>query len=182
MTARPVVLLVVGCVALAAAGCSRGNRPTSAREAATRPVPPPSGSLEPALSARAYFDEATAIDLFAIRAAEIALERGSVSSQSLAVHSKRQHEAIASQFSLAGRRLDMLPSPVLPPHYQQELAELRSASSFDRIYAAQQQFLLSRAIRLHSRYATNGSSPTLRQVARFAASSLRSTQRLVAAP
>ncbi len=126
-----------------------------------------------------YFREATAIDLFQLRAADIALRRGSGQARSFALESKRQHQAISAQMSFAGRYLDLLPSRVLPTDYQQMLAALLETNDFNALYLSQQRRVAERALKLHSDYSRAGESPTLRPVAKFAASAVASELRLL---
>jgi predicted outer membrane protein len=126
------------------------------------------------MSASRYFSEATAIDLFQLRAADIALQRGSGAARSMALESRRQHQAISAQMSFAGRYLDLLPSRVLPTEYQRMLSALLATSNFNALYLAQQRMVCARALRLHTNYAASGESPTLRPVARFAANAISS--------
>jgi len=125
-----------------------------------------------ALATPAYFAEATAADLFLIRAADIAIQRPGSRSRGTALQAKQRHEGLAAQLALAGRRLNLLPSRVLPAEYQQMLAQLMSASDFDRAYVAQQRQVLGRTLKLHQAYARSGQSPTLRPVAEFGATTI----------
>jgi putative membrane protein len=165
-------------IMLTLAACSTsGEQP--ARRAATVSRPAPSGGAPAPISSSRYFAEASAIDLFQLRAADIALQRGTGPARSFAVESKRQHQAISAQLSFAGRYLNMLPARTLPPEYQQMLTALLSAGDFNATYLAQQRRLCERALKLHSGYAQTGESPTLRPVAKFAASAVQSELRLL---
>jgi putative membrane protein len=161
------VIAATSVIAACSTGGERARQPASTRYPA-RPAAP-SGT---ALSAATYFTQASALDLFEIRAADIALRRSSGRARSFALRSKQHHQAIASQLSLAGRRLNMLPSRVLPPEYQRMQSELLSTANFDRVYLAQQRQVLGRGLRLHSGYARQGRSPTLRPVAKFGATTI----------
>lgn len=154
-------------VASALSGCSTGSK--TAFPSGNRPAPPPATAPPTVpLSPARYFADATAIDLFQLRAADIALQRGSGQARSFALESRRQHQAIAAQMSFAGRYLNMLPSRTLPLVYQQMLAKLLSASNFNSLYLDQERVVCERALELHANYASNGTSPTLRPVAQFA--------------
>jgi putative membrane protein len=128
-----------------------------------RPVP---AALPPAL----YFSEATAIDLFEIRAAEIALQRGTGAARAFAAQAQEHHRALSAQLALAGRYLDLLPSRALAPEYQQMLDVLVSTADFNRVYLTQQRVVCRRALELHSAFAQRGASPTLRPVAQLGVS------------
>ena len=126
-----------------------------------------------------YFEQATAIDLFQLRAADVALERGTGQARSFAIESKQQHQAISAQMSFAGRYLNMLPSRVLPAEYEQMLTTLLSTGDFNSVYLSQQRIINERALKLHTDYARTGQSPTLRPVAKFAAAAVASELRLL---
>jgi len=150
-------------------------RPPARVPSAPRPAPP--AAAVP--SARAYFDRAIALDLFQLRAADIAMQRGGPRAQGFAAESKRQHNAISAQLNFAGRYLNMLPSRVLPPYYQAALSELVSAADFDQAYLARERRLCGPALKLHGDFAAQGESPTLRPVAKFAVTAIRSECRLL---
>lgn len=147
---------------------SEEKRP-SAPPATSSPGLTPKVSAMPALPTNAYFSEATALFLFQIQAAKIALKRGGPEGRAFATCSKQHHEALAVQLSFAGRRLNLLPSRSLPSDYQQLLHELISARNFDQVYFSQQKVVCSRGFELHNNYNREGASPTLRPVAQFGA-------------
>lgn len=155
-------------------GCSASNEAMYPRTTSgtAKSLPRSPGPAEAPLSAAVYFAQATALDLFELRAADIALQRGTARTKTFAAISKRQHEAIAAQFAFAGRRLNLLPSTVLPARYQQMLATLVSATNFDSVYLSQQRVITAQGLSLHSSYASSGKSPTLRPVAEFAAEAI----------
>jgi putative membrane protein len=165
-------------IVFALGGCSTGGE-QPARPAAGANRPAQSIGVPAGISSSRYFAEASAIDLFQLRAADIALQRGTGRARSFAVESKRQHQAISAQLSFAGRYLNMLPARVLPPNYQQMLAALLSANDFNATYLDQQRRLCERALKLHTDYARSGDSPTLRPVAKFAASAVQSELQLL---
>jgi predicted outer membrane protein len=164
---------------LASSNCSTGETTPPARSAGAAIRPPPATPAIVAMPSSLYFRQATAIDLFQLRAADIALQRGSGSARSFALESRRQHQAISAQMAFAGRYLDMLPSRDLPAEYQQMLATLLSTGDFNTVYLAQQRRIGERALKLHGDYAKAGQSPTLRPVAKFAASAIASELRLL---
>jgi len=75
------------------------------------------------------------------------------------------HKGASMQLSLAGRRLNLLPSATLGPAHQAMMVELRSASDFDSAYVKQQIAVHRDALAVHRNYAALGASPTLRPVA-----------------
>jgi putative membrane protein len=152
----------------AAGPANAGVRESRQAVAQTAPVSP-----------QRYFSEATAIDLFQLRAADIAMQRGTGLAHSFALEAKRQHQAISAQMSFAGRYLNLLPSRTLPPQYQQMLSTLLTTSDFNSVYLAQQRVVCARALKLHRDFASRGESPTLRPVAQFASGAVRSELRIL---
>jgi predicted outer membrane protein len=152
--------------------CSTSGEPERARPAPRVATSGTASASARALPSAAYFAQATAADLFLVRAADIALQRPDSGVRGTALQLKQHHEGLAAQMSLSGRRLNLLPSRVLPAEYQQMLAALRLAGDFDRTYLAQQRQVLARALRLHQAYARAGQSPTLRPVAQFGATTI----------
>lgn len=75
------------------------------------------------------------------------------------------HKGASMQLSLAGRRLNLLPSATLSPTHRAMMDELRSASDFDSVYRKQQIAVHRDALAVHRSYAALGTSPTLRPVA-----------------
>jgi putative membrane protein len=135
--------------------------------------------MPPALPTAAYFSEATAIDLFELRAAEMALQRSVGTARSFALQAEEHHRALSAQLAFAGRYLNLLPSRALPPEYQKMLDQLSSTTDFDRFYLSQQRLVCARALLLHSRYAGAGESPTLRPVAQFGVSVINADLQLL---
>lgn len=140
----------------------------SARPVAARP-----------LQTDRYFSEATAIDLFELRAADIALQRSTGAARAFAAQAEQHHRALSAQLAFAGRHLDLLPSRSLPPDYQQMLDQLGLATDFNRLYLIQQRQVCARALQLHSLYASTGASPTLRPVAQFGVSVINADLQLL---
>jgi putative membrane protein len=89
------------------------------------------------------------------------------------------HKGTSSQLSLAGRRLNLLPSATLSPRYQAMLDSLQAAANFDAVYRQQQTAVHREAVALHSAYAARGTSPTLRPVAAAILPVLQRHQRLL---
>ena len=160
-------LAILAAGALTLASCA--TRPSPA-PAPTREVrKPPSRPAARAPTAAVYLATAASLDLYEIQSSELALTRG----QSLRVKEFAQmmiaaHRGTASQLSMAGRRLNLLPAAALQPGEQALIAELQSAPDFDAAYKRQQRAAHAAADRLHYLYATKGGSPTLRPVAKNA--------------
>jgi putative membrane protein len=153
--------------ALAVAGC-----------AGRQPAPPPRPPVverpaERPLPTAAYLQRAASIDLYMIRAGELALQRSeSDSNRDYARRMIEAHRGLAAQLSMAGRRLNLLPPNTLRPEQQgwvDQLAATTSAAQFDATYRRQQMAAHEASYRIHAAYAYGGDSPTLRMTARSAA-------------
>lgn len=167
---RRFALLAPAC-ALTLAGCAtRGPQPSP-------PSHPPSyaAPLPRSVSPATYVAQAASIDLFVIKSSELALNRsGNSAIRSFASRMIAAHQGTAAQLSLAGRRLDLLPSAALLPQHQAMYDELQASGDFDRAYVRQQRAIHGASLSLHSSFASQGSSPTLRPVAANAAAVERS--------
>ena len=147
------------------AGCGR-------REA---PPPPPRPTPAPIIRDRAlpttsYVATAASIDLFNIRAGEMAIDRSSNPRvRDYATRLVADHRGTAAQLSFAGRRLNLLPSAQLAPPHQALIEALAGAADFDALFIRQQVELHQSAQRMHAAYAARGDSQTLRPVAANAA-------------
>jgi len=155
-------------IILGLAGCGGGERvyaPPS-KPARQHAAPPPRG---PAVSDATFVAENGSIDLFVIRSSELALQRSSSSRvRDFATTMISGHKGTSGQLSLAGRRLNLLPSATLLPADQSMLDTLQASSQFDADYVRDQRTVHQRAIQLDSSYAASGRSPTLRPVAQAA--------------
>jgi len=108
----------------------------------------------------------SSIDLFVIRSSELALQRSSSARvRDFANRMIDGHKGTSAQLSLAGRRLNLLPSATLMPAEQAMLDALIASGSFDADYVRDQRLVHQHAITLDSAYAASGQSPTLRPVA-----------------
>lgn len=127
-------------------------------------------TVSPVLTSAAYFAAASSAALFAVKSAELAMQRSNDPQVlALARMRKQNGEGIAGQLSFAGRRLDMLPSAQLGPGDQARLDALAASANFDADYLATQDVAVDETLRLHRAYATGGGSPTLRPVAELGA-------------
>jgi putative membrane protein len=152
-------------------GCGGG----SAGGARVQPASVSSASIAPvALSAAAYVAMASSIDLYEVKSAQLALERAAdPANRAFAERMLRAHEGTSAQLSMAGRRLNLLPSAALDPKHQAMLDALAATSDFDNTYRAQQSIVLQEGVQLHSSFAKAGASPTLRPVAANAENVMR---------
>lgn len=125
---------------------------------APRPVPVPTPAQ--------YLQRAGSIDLFVVRASELALQRSSdAGTRALAERLLAEHRGLAAQLSMAGRRLDLLPGATLLPEQQTAFDMLARTAAFDTSF--QQRLLVAhrQAVVMHGNFARAGASPTLRPVA-----------------
>jgi putative membrane protein len=127
-----------------------------------------------AISAAAYVAAASSIDLYQMKAAQLALQRSQdPANRAIAQRALSAHQGTSAQLSFAGRRLNLLPTATLDPEHQAMLDALVLTSDFDNIYRSQQNIVLREGVKLHSGYAKAGASPTLRPVAANAESVMR---------
>lgn len=133
---------------------------------AARPVSPRPGQAGATLSPADYVATAASIDLFVVRAAELALDRsGDYRIRALASQFAEEHRGLAGQLSFAGRRVDALPTARLLPREEQRLEWLRTQKPFDSTFIRQMMLTHEQSLELHAAFAARGSSATLRPVA-----------------
>jgi putative membrane protein len=159
--AMVAMLLISGC-----GGIGSGVRSASSASAVTAsPV---------MMSAAAYVVSASSIDLFELKSAELALQRAQdPANRAFAERTLSAHQGTSAQLSLAGRRLNLLPSASIDPEHQAMLDALAATSDFDNTYRAQQRIVVEQGVKLHASYARSGGSPTLRPVAENAENVMR---------
>ena len=162
-----VALLVAAAMAAATlAGCSTSEAPSERgryRVGDRGPV-----VVRP-LFAADYMAMASSIDLYEIRSSELALTRArSQAHRDFARRMIADHKGTSAQLSLAGRRLNLLPSATLLPAHQAMMDELSASGDFDATYHRQQIAVHQAALKLHSDFAARGESATLRPVAKNA--------------
>lgn len=152
-------------LALAACG-GAGERPAEQQRPATARRPPPPVSRGAAPSDASFVAANASIDLFVIRSSELALQRSSSPRvRDFASTLIAAHKGTSAQLSLAGRRLNLLPSATLLPGEQAMLDALQASSRFDAEFVRDQRLVHQQAVALDSAYAARGRSPTLRPVA-----------------
>lgn len=153
---------------LGLAACGGGERPPPYSPQSASPTPRPR-SAQSAVSETDFVARNGSIDLFVIRSSELALQRSqSPRVRDFATTMIQAHKGTSAQLSLAGRRLNLLPSATLMAREQAMLDALQSSSSFDAEYVRDQRTVHQEAVALDSGYAANGASPTLRPVAKAA--------------
>ena len=166
---RVAVTLVASSLALTGCGGGGGGS-TSVPSASVAPA-----AISPLIiSAAAYVATASSIDLFQLKSAELALQRSQ--DPALRVFAERAisaHRGTSAQLSLAGRRLNLLPTATLSSEHQAMLDALTASGDFDNMYRSQQNVVLQEGVRLHADFAKAGASPTLRPVAANAESVMR---------
>ena len=149
------------------AGCA-GNEEAVTSASAPTPVRETPRSVAPrrAISPASYVAAASAIELYEIQSAELALQRARTQRvRDYASTVLESHKGASMQLSLAGRRLNLLPSATLAPRYEAMMDRLRSTADFDSLYRRQQIAVNRDALAIHRNYAALGTSPTLRPVA-----------------
>jgi putative membrane protein len=157
-------LVAAAFAVLALAGCAS----EAPRRAAPAPRPPVVIRGIPVPPAT-YVATAASIDLYAIKASQIALTRARDGSlREFARTEVGAHEGLGSQLSFAGRRLNLLPSAELQPEHQRMVETLEFTGDFDATFRSQQIQVHQAALKLHSDFASSGESATLRPVARNA--------------
>ena len=167
---RRVAILAVASLSALVAGCGGGGGGARVQSAATT-----TAVIAPVmLSSAAYVAMASSIDLYQVKSAQLALERAhDPSNRAFAERALSAHQGTSAQLSMAGRRLNLLPTATLNPEHQAMFDALASTGDFDNTYRAQQNIVLQEGLRLHSSYAKAGQSPTLRPVAANAESVMR---------
>lgn len=169
---RQSVIFRFGAIAVAlllASACATREPPVP------RPAPPvivaPSS---PPVSTEDYMKQSSSRALLVVRASELAMTRSSRSGTlQLAGRLKRDHTGIAAQLNMAGRRLNLLPSASMLRLDQVMFESLSRATDFDTAYRRTMRSAVENCVSAHSSYSQVGGSPTLRPVARFAASACR---------
>ena len=170
MRLAPLVLAALAAATLA--GCSTGSEspPERVRYRAGERGP----VVVRPLFAADYMAMASSIDLYEIRSSELALTRArSPAHRDFARRMIADHKGTSAQLSLAGRRLNLLPSATLLPRHQAMMDELSASGDFDAIYHRQQIAVHQAALKLHGDFAARGESATLRPVAKNAAGIVR---------
>jgi putative membrane protein len=151
-------------ISLLLAGCEHEEQPRGAPSPYARPAPKPLSG--PAVTPAQYVAQASSIDLFLINASELALRKSSSArTREFAQIEIAAHKGTSAQLSLEGRRLNLLPSATLSPSHQAMLNALEASADFDSLYRRDQLAVHQEAEALHNRYASSGTSPTLRPVA-----------------
>ena len=141
----------------------------------TASVPSPAVIVAPVmLSAAAYVAAASSIDLYEMQSAQLALQRAQdPANRAFAERALSAHQGTSAQLSMAGRRLNLLPTATLDAEHQSLLSALAATSDFDNTYRAQQQYVLEEGVRLHGGFARTSDSPTLRPIAQNAENVIR---------
>ena len=158
-TALAAIILVAGC----------GRREAPVPPSPPAPVTRPPVGLPRPLSVTSYVATAASIDLYAIRAGELAMERGNARSRDYAARLIEDHRGTATQLSFAGRRLNLLPAAQMAPPHQAMIDALSGAGDFDATFRRQQIDIHQSSQRMHAAFAARGDSPTLRPVGANAA-------------
>ncbi len=152
---------------LLAVGCARQRPPGP-----TPPVSPVirSPAAGQAMTAAGYVATSASFDRLVISAAEMALVRAR--EPRLRAHARAEladHRGLSAQLSLAGRRVNLLPSSRMRDSDVKRLLVLEAAVGFDAAYKKQMIDTHDLHLTISRDVAQRGASPTLRPVARNAA-------------
>jgi putative membrane protein len=166
MRSAGATLLAFSMTLILLAGCARKEEAAAPRGIPSQPASGPAARAPAALSSTGYVAAASSIELYEIQSAELALQRASTKRiRDFASAALEAHRGASMQLSLAGRRLNLLPSATLSSRHQAMMDQLRSAPDFDSLYRRQQVAVNQDGLALHRNYARRGTSPTLRPVA-----------------
>jgi hypothetical protein len=159
------ITIVAMITALPLAGCASDAPRAPARVASPTPV-----VRSIAISPADYMATAASTALFIVKASEqIAAREADTGLGQFARQSQSEQLGIGAQLSLAGRRVNLLPSAALLPRHQALLDELSGSGDPSATYVRQMKSVLPQAALLHRQYERYGTSPTLRPVAGMAA-------------
>lgn len=160
-------LLIASAATLALAACATEGDMAAPAAAA--------GDMTPNQRA-AYVEMAAASDLYEIQSGQLAASRAQNAEvrafgQMLVEH----HTATTQQLTAAATAAGTPPNPTLMPMQAEMISQLQGATGaeFDRIFVRQQVQAHQMALALHTNYASNGDTPTLRTVAAAAAPIVR---------
>ncbi len=158
--------------------CASRPKPVEPLRPAALPKAP--RPVAPSIAPADYVAAAGAIDLYVIKASEMALQRSLAARiQEVATRLIGAHQGSSAQLSFGGRRLNLLPSGEIAPRFRALLQQLAASSDFDREYARQMKAIHDEATLLHSNYALSGTSPTLVPIAKALAPVMEQQRRLV---
>lgn len=157
-----------------------GSPPQKVEPIRQASIPRPQRPGIAAISPADYVTNASAIDLYVIKASELALQRSTTMKvREVAMRLIAAHNGSSAQLSFGGRRLNLLPSAELQPRHRAMLEQLYSSPNFDADYARQMRAVHQEAARLHSSYAASGTSPTLIPIAKALAPVMEQQSRLI---
>jgi putative membrane protein len=160
-------LLIASAASLALAACATDGDMAASATAA--------GDMTPN-QRTAYVQMAAASDLYEIQSSQLAMSQAqSADVRAFAQMLMEHHTATSQQVAAAATAAGTPPSPTLMPMQAKMIAQLQAANgaAFDRIFISQQVQAHTMALALHSSYASNGDTPSLRTVAAAAAPVVR---------
>ena len=160
-------LLIASAASLALAAC--------ATDGAMAPSASAAGDMTPNQRS-AYVEMAAASDLYEIQSSELATTKArNADVRAFAQMLIEHHTATTQQLTAAATAAGTPPSPALMPMQAEMIAQLQAAdgAAFDRLFVRQQVQAHQMALALHSNYASNGDTATLRTVAAAAVPIIR---------
>jgi putative membrane protein len=166
MRVRGWIYIAIAVAGFSIGGCAGGDREPPSAGVTPYRTPASVRPTVSGLSSADFVATSGSIDLFAIQSSELALQRSTSSRvREYAETLIRDHKGTSAQLSLAGRRLNLLPSATLEPREQAMLEQLQQSPNFDETYVHLQRETQQRALALYQSFAARGDSPTLRPVA-----------------
>jgi predicted outer membrane protein len=155
----------IAVLTLAFAACST-QRPAPRPVTPAPPAPPATRPLDRAASPAQFVARAASIDLFVVRACDLARARSAERRvRAVAERLAEEHRGLAAQLSMAGRWIDTLPGARLLAREEQRLGSVEAGPAFDAAFLEQMRAAHRQSLALHAAFAARGSSPTLRPVA-----------------
>ena len=157
-------------LALLATSCSTSRAPVPPPTPGPVIVTPVSGQ---AMSPRTYVTTSSSFEQYVLRAAELADSRARdprVRAQARA--ELADHRGLSAQLSFAGRNLNLLPPRAMGEADAARLVQLEGSSDYDSLFKERMIAAHDHQYKVNRDVAERGSSPTLRPIARNAATVL----------
>lgn len=161
-------IYLIAASALALAGCNMDNAGANSAGSSAAPAAMADPAATPT-TAMPFVAKAGASDLFEIQSSQLAVQKSQDPNvrkfaQMLIDHHTKTTQDVTAAAQAAGMTP---PPPMLEPMQQQMIATLQplSGTAFDREYMSQQVPAHEMALALHTNYAANGDTPSLKKAA-----------------